>query len=49
MMIFFIKVKGQGHGSNKRRKKTIFQSTVTTSIFIVETPNKNQNVRLDKL
>ena len=42
---YVVKVKGQGHGSIKVRK---FQCTVTTSIFIVGTPNKDQNVRLDE-
>ena len=40
---------GQRSRSNNGRKLTIFQSTVTTSILIVETSNKDQNVRLNKL
>jgi len=48
MIDFIVKVKGQGQMSNKGSKMTKFQSAVTPPILIVESPNKNQNVRLGK-
>ena len=48
MTDFTVKVKGQGQMTNKGSKMTKFQSAVTPLILIVESPNKNQNVRLGK-